>query len=128
MKKIIFMLLVLTLGFSISQASAFTKDVKHRNTKVQITSEKPLTTGSNTFILNITKDSKALNETNVRVKAFMPAMPGMPAMDSKSNAQDLGNGDYKITLNISMNGTWQLHIFMTPKDGKKSRIKTSLNF
>ena len=58
----------------------------------------------------------------------MPAMPGMPAMDSKSNAQDLGNGNYKITLNIAMNGTWQLHIFITPKDGKKSRIKTSLNF
>lgn len=128
MKKIIFMLLVLTLGFSIAQASAFTKDVKHKSTQVQITSQKPLTTGSNTFILNISKDTKAITDTNVRVKAFMPAMPGMPAMSSKTNAKDLGNGKYQITLNISMNGTWQLHIFLTPKDGKKSRVKTSINF
>ena len=126
MKNIIFTLLALTLGFSIIHATAFTKDIKNRNTKVQITSEKPLTTGSNTLILTITKDSKTL--TDVRVKAFMPAMPGMPAMDFKTNAEDLGNGNYKITLNIAMNGTWQLHIFITPKDGKKSRIKTSLNF
>ncbi|MBT5934838.1 FixH family protein [Sulfurimonas sp.] len=76
MKNILFTLLLLTLGFSIIHASAFTKNVQHRDTKVRITSQKPLTTGSNTFILNITKDSKVLKDTNVRVKAFMPAMPG----------------------------------------------------
>jgi hypothetical protein len=62
------------------------------------------------------------------LKAFMPAMPGMPAMESKVEAKNLGNGKYKATLNLAMGGTWQLHIFITPKSGKKSRVKTTLNF
>jgi len=58
----------------------------------------------------------------------MPAMPGMPAMESKTTAKNLGNGKYEITLNIAMSGTWQIHIFITPKEGRKSRVKTSINF
>jgi len=58
----------------------------------------------------------------------MPAMPGMPAMSSKANAKNLGNGKYKATLNLAMSGTWQLHIFITPKTGKRSRVKATLNF
>ena len=57
----------------------------------------------------------------------MPAMPGMPAMESKAQAKDLGNGKYQVTVNLAMGGTWQIHIFITPKTGKKSRVKTSIN-
>ena len=128
MKTILNILLGLALGALLLEASAFTKDVKHRTTKVHITSDKPVTTGWNTFVLNITQKGKALQDTKVSVKAFMPAMPGMPAMESKANAKSLGNGNYEVKLNIAMNGTWQIHIFMTPKSGKKSRVKTSINF
>ena len=58
----------------------------------------------------------------------MPAMPGMPAMESKVTAKNLGHGVYEAKLNLAMSGTWQLHIFITPKTGKKSRVKTTLNF
>lgn len=127
MKMILTILLTLTLGFVSVEASAFSKDAKSRTTKVHITAEQPLTTGKNTFILDIKQKGKAIS-AEVFVKAFMPAMPGMPAMTSKASAKNLGNGKYEVTLNIAMNGTWQIHIFITPKTGKKSRVKTSINF
>ena len=128
MKTLTSIILTMILGASIVNAAAFSKDAKYRTTKVYITSDKPITAGSNTFIFTITNKGKSLTNTKVSVKAFMPAMPGMPAMVSKANAKELGNGTYKVTVNMAMSGTWQLHIFLTPKEGKKSRVKTTINF
>ncbi len=128
MKSIITTLFVLFLSTSLLEAAAFTKDAKHRSTQVHMSSDKPLTTGKNVFLLTLTKNGKAIDAKSVSIKAFMPAMPGMPAMSSKSVAKNLGNGKYEVSLNIAMSGTWQIHIFITPKSGKKSRIKTSINF
>ncbi|MDQ7066579.1 MAG: FixH family protein [Sulfurimonas sp.] len=127
MKTLTTILLTLILGASLAQGSAFSKDAKYRTTKVHITADKPVTTGTNTFKFLITKDAKAV-DASVSLKAFMPAMPGMPAMVSKVDATNLGNGLYEAKLNLAMSGTWQLHIFITPKTGKKSRVKTSINF
>ena len=118
----------MVLGSGLLQAAAFSKDAKHRTTKVHITADKPITAGTNTLLLTITNKGKAVGDTKVSVKAFMPAMPGMPAMESKANAKSLGDGVYQVTVNMAMSGTWQLHIFMEPKTGKKSRVKTTINF
>lgn len=128
MKKILTVLLTLALGASLLQAAAFSKSAKYRTTKVEITSEKPLSTGSNTLVLDISQKGQAPKGAKVSVKAFMPAMPGMPAMKSEAVAKDLGNGKYEVTLNIAMGGTWQLQIFIAPTEGKKSRVKTAINF
>jgi len=128
MKALVKLLLVMILGTTLLLASAFSKNVKHRSTKAYITAEKPLTTGSNTLKFKITKSGKKLHDTKVFVRAFMPAMPGMPAMESKEEAKDLGNGIYQATLNLAMSGTWQLYIYITPKTGKKSRLKTTVTF
>jgi hypothetical protein len=128
MKSLVKILLAMILGVSLAHAAAFSKDAKFRTTQVHITADKPLTTGSNTIELVVSKNGKVINDAKVLLKAFMPAMPGMPAMESKVEAKNLGNGKYKATLNLAMGGTWQLHIFITPKSGKKSRVKTTLNF
>jgi len=128
MKTLTKIFFALLLGTTLLQAAAFSKDAKFRTTTVHITADKPLTTGSNTVVLTIKKNAKLLGDVKVALKAFMPAMPGMPAMSSKVNAKNLGNGQYKATLNLAMSGTWQLHIFITPKKGKRSRVKTTLNF
>lgn len=120
-------LLSLLLSIGLLQAAAFEKDAKSKTTKVHLSSDKPLTVGSNTLALTISKDGKNPTAARVSVKAFMPAMPGMPAMESVSEAKDLGNGKYEVTINLAMGGTWQLHIFVTPTTGKKIRIKTSIN-
>ena len=41
----------------------------------------------------------------MKVKVFMPAMPGMPYMESVSEAKNLGNGKFETNVNISMGGT-----------------------
>lgn len=120
-------LLVSMLVVSSLNAAAFNKDVKFRTTKIHISSDKPLSVGSNTLILEIKKDGKIPKDAKVSVKAFMPAMPGMPAMKSKANAIYLGDGKYQVKVNLAMGGTWQLHIFIMPTKGKKTRVKTSLN-
>ena len=128
MKAIIKILMVMILGVSLSYGAAFSKDAKARATSVHISAQKPLTSGSNTLTFVIKKNSKTIDDAKVSLKAFMPAMPGMPAMSSKVDAKNLGDGKYSATLNLAMSGTRQLHIFITPKKGKKSRVKTTLNF
>ena len=128
MKTLTKIFFALLLGATLIHASAFSKDAKFRTTTVHITADKPITTGSNTVVVTIKKNGKLISDAKIALKAFMPAMPGMPAMSSKVNAKNLGNGKYEATLNLAMSGTWQLHIFITPKTGKKSRVKTTLNF
>jgi len=124
MKLLTKLFLGLLLGALLLQGSAFEKIAKSRTTQVLISSEKPLTTGNNTVYLHVSH--KNYHDSTVQVKVFMPAMPGMPYMESVSNAENLGNGKYTTNLNLSMSGTWQVHIFVTPQSGKKIRAKTSL--
>ncbi len=128
MKNIVVLLLTLILGVSLAEAAAFDKDAKFRTTKVHISSDKPLSTGSNTLVFDIKIKGEIPKSAEISIKAFMPAMPGMPAMESKSSAKNLGDGRYEAKVNIAMNGTWQIHIFITPKQGKKLRVKTAINF
>ncbi len=120
-------LLALMLGTGLLPAADFEKEAKHRDIKVLITAEKPLTVGSNTLQLSIFEKEKTIKEAKVSVKLFMPAMPGMPAMQSTSEAKALENGKYRVPVNFSMSGTWQLHIFITPSSKKTVRVKTSVN-
>jgi pectin methylesterase-like acyl-CoA thioesterase len=128
MKSFTKIFLALLLGVSLAHAAAFSKDAKSRSITAHITAEQPLTTGANTLVVTLKKNAKAISDAKVTLKAFMPAMPGMPAMSSKVEAKNLGDGKYQATLNLAMSGTWQLHIYIIPKTGKKSRIKTTLNF
>ena len=117
--------LALLLGASLLHGAAFQKVAKSRATQIEITSEKPLSMGNNTIFLEV--GHKNYKDSTMKVKVFMPAMPGMPYMESVSEAKSLGNGKFTTNVNISMSGTWQVHIFLTPKTGKKVRAKTSFN-
>ena len=125
MKTLAKIFMIALLGTSLLQAAAFEKVAKSRATQVLVSSEKPLTTGNNTINLEI--GHKNYKDSQVSIKVFMPAMPGMPYMESVSDATSLGNGKFTTNVNFSMGGTWQVHIFITPKTGKKVRAKTSVN-
>ena len=127
MKTFTKIFLALLLGAGLAQAAAFSKDAKFRTATAHITAGQPLTKGSNLIVVALKKSGKSITDAQVTLKSFMPAMPGMPAMTSKVKAKNLGNGKYEGKLNLPMSGTWQLHILITPKEGKKSRIKTILN-
>ncbi|WP_324171634.1 FixH family protein [Sulfurimonas sp.] len=125
MKTIAKIFIIAILGASLLQAAAFEKQVKTRATKVVISSQKPLTTGNNT--INISVAGEKFAGSSVSIKVFMPAMPSMPYMESIADAKNMGNGKYTADVNLAMSGTWQVHIFITPKTGKKIRAKTSIN-
>ena len=125
MKTIVKILIMLLLAGSLLQAEALEKNVYTNSTKVTLMSEKPLSVGSNTLKFVFYADK--FKDADVKVKIFMPAMPGMPAMQEESKAKHTGSKTYESKVNFSMRGTWQVHIFITPKEGKKVRVKTSLN-
>ncbi|EDZ63044.1 hypothetical protein SMGD1_1104 [Sulfurimonas gotlandica GD1] len=125
MKTIAKIFLIAILGVSLLQAAAFEKVAKSRETNVVMSSEKPLTTGNNTINMVVSNEKYA--DAVVSIKIFMPAMPGMPYMETTADAKSLGGGKYEVNVNLSMGGTWQVHIFITPKTGKKVRAKASLN-
>jgi len=127
MKTLLKLFTVLALVTTLLNAAAFEKVAKFRTTKILITSEKPLVVGNNTIEMMLTLKNKVPEGAKVLVKAFMPAMPGMPAMESKSEAKSLGNGKYSTNINFAMGGTWQIHFIVIPKTGKKVRVKSSVN-
>jgi hypothetical protein len=55
----------------------------------------------------------------------MPAMPGMPAMNYKTDA-DLKGSVYKGTMNLSMSGPWNIAVKIS-KAGKTSTAKFSID-
>ncbi|QSZ42863.1 hypothetical protein GJV85_12340 [Sulfurimonas aquatica] len=128
MKTLTKILLILFMGVTLIHASAFTKEAKYKKTKIVLSSQKPLSVGTNTLTLHITKKSKVIKNAKVSIKAFMPAMPGMPAMEYETDTKELKDGVYEGKVQLSMHGTWQIHIFITPQSGKKSRVKSSLTF
>lgn len=115
------------LAAALLNGAGFEKVAKFRTAKVVLTSEKPLVVGSNNMELMLTLQEKAAEGAEVTLKVFMPAMPGMPAMESVSEARSLGDGRYRAKVNFAMSGTWQIHILITPNTGKKIRVKTSVN-
>ncbi|MBU1657592.1 FixH family protein [bacterium] len=125
--KLLSILLGLSFALTGLNAAAFEQEAKSKSAVVKLSAEKPLVVGNNTIVFEIKQDAKATTGDTVTVKAFMPAMPGMPYMENKEAATELGNGKYESVVNFSMGGTWQIHIFVTPKDGKKYRVKTSIN-
>jgi len=125
MKTLVKIFMIMMLGVSLTQAAGFEKVARSSATKVVMSSEKPLTTGNNTIIFSI--ENEKYKDAEVSLKFFMPAMPGMPSMESSVDAVALGHGKYKADVNLGMSGTWQVHIFITPKAGKKARVKSSIN-
>ena len=125
MNSITKILFIALLGSSLLYSAGFEKTAKSKATKVELSSQKPLTTGTNTLKFRILNTK--YQDAKVSVKAFMPAMPGMPYMQSVAQATSLGDGNFSADINLAMGGTWQLHIFITPKEGRKIRVKSSLN-
>ena len=125
--KLLSIILGLMLMLTSLSGAAFEKEAKSRNAVITLSSEKPLVVGNNTIVFEVKKDNKLTSGDEITVKAFMPAMPGMPYMENKDVARELGNGKYESVVNFSMGGTWQIQIFVKPKIGKKYRVKTSVN-
>ncbi|HUO77784.1 MAG TPA: FixH family protein, partial [Thermodesulfovibrionales bacterium] len=105
MKKLGFMVLVLLLVAGIAYAKDYEVKKKAGDFDVQVAIDKnPPVVGDNNVKIEI-KDSagKYVSDAKVVVDYGMPAMPGMPAMNYKADAELKGN-EYKAKMNLSMSG------------------------
>ena len=106
-------------------------DVIKQNTEIDgyninlYTTTTPIT-GSNEFFVKLSKNGKIMENAKMKIKVFMPEMPGMPYMDYKAKAK-LIDGEYKMMINFSMGGTWQYHLKFKTSDKKVHTVRGSVN-
>ena len=126
MQNIIKIVLGFFLTFTFLNAELLEQNGQKDGFDVKLISTKSLVVGTNEFVFELSKDSKIVETAKVKIKFFMPEMPGMPYMESEDNAT-LVNGVYKMNINLPMSGTWQYQLKFKTDDGVVHTIKGSVN-
>ncbi len=93
--------------------------------EITINTKKPLVVGNNDVEVTLFKDNKKITDAKIKVKFFMPEMPGMPYMDYKEKLKFKGD-NYKGVVNYSMGGTWQYHLKFKTADEKIHKVRGSI--
>jgi len=126
MKKLIIVLLmvVLTVGFAFAKDYEVKKKAGDFDVEVRIDKNPPVV-GDNNILVEVKESGKVVTDAKVVIDYSMPAMPGMPAMNYKTDA-DLKGSVYKGTMNLSMSGPWNIAVKIS-KAGKTSTAKFSID-
>lgn len=128
MKKILGMFLAVALSLgSLYAAEALSKKGMAGPLEVEYSTLKPVSQGMNLIKVKVMDGTKEVKDAKVSIVTVMPAMPGMPAMEEKTDAV-YKDSAYEANVVFAMNGTWQLSIVVETSDGKKQRLKSSVNF
>ena len=114
MKRLtIFVVMVLLLaGVVYAKDYEVTKKAGDLAVAVKIDKNPPISGTNNMEIVVKDAGGKAVTDAKVLVEYSMPAMPGMPAMNYKTDAELKGNA-YKAAMNLSMSGSWNVSIKVT---------------
>jgi len=126
-KKIVIGVLMVVLAFGVAMAKDYEVKKKAGDLDVAVRMDKnPPVVGDNNIVIEV-KDAagKSVTDVKVVVDYSMPAMPGMPAMNYKTDAELKGNA-YKAVMNLSMSGSWNIAIKIT-KAGRTSTVKFSID-
>ena len=129
MKRIIAILamaaLLMTCGLALAKDYELTKKTGDYNVQIMIDKNPPVT-GINKMNVAI-KDVKgiAVTDATVAIDYGMPAMPGMGAMNYKTNATVKGDS-YLATINFSMSGPSFINIKIT-RGGKTQTVKLNVD-
>jgi len=127
MKKIVVVVLVLLFVAGIAYAKDYevTKKAGDYNVEVKIDRNPPVV-GDNNVSIEVTDASgHHARDAKVIVEYSMPAMPGMPAMNYKADAELKGD-EYKAKMNLSMSGSWNIAVKIT-RAGKTSTMKFTVD-
>jgi hypothetical protein len=129
MKKITLIVTAIIFAFTCGLAQAkdyeITKKAGDLAVVVKIDKNPPVT-GINKMDIAI-KDAagKDVTDAAVAIDYTMPAMPGMGAMNYKTNAI-LKGGHYLATVNFSMAGAWSINIKIN-RGGKTQTVKLNVD-
>ena len=93
--------------------------------EIRIDKSQPVV-GENNIEIGIKDTSgKYVTDAKVGVEYSMPAMPGMPAMNYKTEAA-LKGYKYRATMNLSMSGSWGIVVKIT-RAGKITKVKFNVD-
>ena len=109
---ILMVMLLLLAGTVYAKDYEVTKKAGDLTVDVKIDKNPPISGTNNMDIAVKDAGGKAITDAKVVVEYSMPAMPGMPAMNYKTDAQPKGN-TYKAEMNLSMSGSWNISIKVT---------------
>lgn len=127
MKKVLAVVLMVLFvaGFAFAKDYEVAKKTGDLDVLVKIDKNPPVMGNNNVTVT--AKDAKgaAVTDAKVVVEYSMPAMPGMPPMNYKTNAV-LKGSEYKAVMNLSMAGPWNIAVKLT-KGGKTSVVKFSID-
>ncbi len=124
--KFVKLVSILAFLFTFLNAEPISQNGEKDGFGIKLTSEKSLIVGDNTIFVALSKDGKVVTTPKVRIKFFMPEMPGMPYMEYKDKAKLVGD-KYKMMINFAMSGTWQYHLQFKTEDGKVHTVRGSVN-
>ncbi len=127
MKRLVLAVMMVLLAVGVAGAKDFEVSKKAGDLSVVAKIDKnPPINGENNLTLDI-KDAGGANVTDAKVKVeySMPAMPGMPAMNYKTDAK-LEGGEYKTKLNFSMSGSWNIAVKIS-RGGKTVQAKFTVD-
>lgn len=123
MKRLSVVTLILLLIAGLAYAKDYEVKKKAGEYDVEIKIDKnPPVVGDNNIEIEIKDASgKYVTDAKVRVEYSMPAMPGMPAMNYKTDTEIKGY-QYRAKMNLSMSGTWNIAVKIT-RGGKTATVK-----
>ncbi len=127
MKRLVMAAMAFFLLGGLAIAKDFEVTKKAGDYTVVVTIDKnPPTTGDNNLTVSI-KDSAGADvaDAKVSVEYSMPAMPGMPPMDYKTNTA-LAGKQYKTKVNFSMSGSWNMTVKIA-RGGKTAQAKFTVD-
>ncbi len=127
MKRLLVLILAVVLVAGVVHAKDYEVSKKAGEYNVLVTIDKnPPVVGNNNVTVAV-KDAagKYVTDAKVKVEYSMPAMPGMAAMNYKTDAA-LSGQTYTAKMNLSASGSWNVAVKIT-KGGKTSSVKFNID-
>ncbi len=126
MKRFVLVVMVVLMAAGAAWAKDFEVTKKAgAYTVVARIDKNPPVTGDNNFAVEVKDAAGDVKDAKVAVEYSMPAMPGMPAMNYKTNTELKGN-EYQTKLNFSMSGPWNVTIKIN-RGGKTAQTKFTVD-
>ncbi len=127
MKKIAILPVILLLMAGITYAKNYEVTKKAGEYTIFVSIDRnPLVVGDNNIAIAVKDASgKDVSDAKVKVEYSMPAMPGMPAMNYRTDATPNGNL-YQAKMKLGMSGSWNVAV-KTLRGGKTATMKFSVD-
>lgn len=127
MKKLVLVVVAFLFmaGVALAKDYEVTKKAGDYSVTVKIDKNPPVTGENNASVAIKEKGGADVKDAKVSIEYSMPAMPGMPAMNYKTDGI-LKGSQYQAKLNFSMSGAWDIAIRIT-QGTKKAQAKFNVD-